>query len=129
MKVQNKILIVDDEQIILLYIKELLGESGDYIIETAESGEEALEILPVFKPDLILTGFILGLVNFGSLYGIIMALDSKVFDSSIVFGINNIGIVLLSVAFALLIFKERISSKNKIGIVLSLISIIILSLV
>ncbi|MCB2182026.1 MAG: hybrid sensor histidine kinase/response regulator [Desulfobulbaceae bacterium] len=54
MKVQNKILIVDDEQIILLYIQELLKESGDYIIETAESGEEALEILPVFKPDLIL---------------------------------------------------------------------------
>ncbi len=54
MKVQTKILIVDDEPIILLYIEELLSADGDYLIKTVESAEEAMEIIPAFKPDLIL---------------------------------------------------------------------------
>ena len=82
-----------------------------------------------FKPDLIIMGITLGIVNFGSLYGIIMALDSNVFDSSIVFGINNIGIVLLSILLALALFKEKVSTLNRIGIALSLVSIVVLSFV
>jgi drug/metabolite transporter (DMT)-like permease len=82
-----------------------------------------------FKRDIILTGMILGLINFGSLYGIVMALESKIFDSSIIFGINNIGIVVLSVTLALVIFRERLSARNKIGIALSIFTIIILSYV
>ena len=54
MKVQHKILLVDDEPIILFYIQDLLSSSGDYIVETADSGEQALDVLPAFKPDLIL---------------------------------------------------------------------------
>ena len=54
MKVQNKILIVDDEPIILFYLQDLLVSSGDFVVEIAESGEQAIEILPSFKPDLIL---------------------------------------------------------------------------
>lgn len=54
MKVQYKILVVDDEPIILFYIQDLLASSGDYIVEIVKSGEQALEMLPVFKPDLIL---------------------------------------------------------------------------
>jgi len=53
-KVQNKILIVDDEPIILFYIQDLLGTVGNYIIESVDSGEKALDILSAFKPDLIL---------------------------------------------------------------------------
>lgn len=45
---------MDDEPIILFYIQDLLASVGDYIVETADSGERALEILPAFKPDLIL---------------------------------------------------------------------------
>ena len=80
-----------------------------------------------FSGKTIIAGIILGIVNFGSLYGIIMSLNSRVFDSSIIFGINNIGIVLLSIVIALLIFSEKLSRINIIGIILSLISIIILS--
>lgn len=54
MKVQPKILIVDDEQIILFYIQDLLTSEGNYKVETVGSAEEALQILPTFKPDLIL---------------------------------------------------------------------------
>ncbi|MCD4769578.1 MAG: hypothetical protein K8R35_05365 [Bacteroidales bacterium] len=75
----------------------------------------------------IVAGIILGVINFGSLYGLIRALDSRVFDSSIIFGINNIGIVLLSMFFALIIFAEKLSLVNKIGVILSIITIILLS--
>ena len=83
----------------------------------------------VFNRETLLFGLILGVINFGSLYGIIMALGSEVFDSSIIFGINNIGIVLLSVVLAMLIFREKLSLMNKAGILLSIVTIIILSLV
>lgn len=82
-----------------------------------------------YKSDVLLSGLILGLINFGSLYGIVMSLESKVFDSSIIFGINNIGIVVLSVLLALILFKEELTLRNKTGIILSVITIILLSLV
>ena len=76
---------------------------------------------------IILAGIILGIVNFFSLYGIIMALESNVFDSSIVFGINNMGIVVLSVIIALIFFSEKLSNLNKAGIVLSILTIVFMS--
>jgi CheY-like chemotaxis protein len=48
----KKILVVDDEESILFLYKEELEEEG-YMVECAKNGEEALEKLPVFKPDLI----------------------------------------------------------------------------
>jgi two-component system, response regulator, stage 0 sporulation protein F len=48
----KKILIVDDEESIRFLYKEELEEEG-YIVECAKNGEEALEKLVVFKPDLI----------------------------------------------------------------------------
>lgn len=76
---------------------------------------------------IILAGIILGIVNFFSLFGIIMALESNIFDSSIVFGINNMGTVVLSVIIALIFFSEKLSNLNKAGIVLSILTIIFLS--
>jgi len=76
---------------------------------------------------IIIAGIVLGIVNFFSLYGIIMALESNVFDSSIVFGINNMGIVVLSVITAVLFFSEKLSKLNKAGIALSILTIIFLS--
>jgi two-component system response regulator (stage 0 sporulation protein F) len=48
----KKILIVDDEESIRFLYKEELEEEG-YIVECANNGEEALEKLCVFKPDLV----------------------------------------------------------------------------
>lgn len=66
-------------------------------------------------------GIVLGIANFGSMYFLINALNSLKYDNSLVFGINNIGVVGLSVAIAIIIFKERFSLVNKIGLVLSMI--------
>ncbi|MDZ7738548.1 MAG: hypothetical protein U5K32_05670 [Bacteroidales bacterium] len=83
---------------------------------------KAKNIMKVF-----IAGISLGIVNFGSLYGIIMALDSNILDSSIIFGINNIGIVVLSVIIALIFFDEKLSKLNRAGIILSIITIVFLS--
>jgi drug/metabolite transporter (DMT)-like permease len=92
-------------------------------------------IIMAFKPAyfkyfrnirLVLLGTGLGIVNYGSIYFLIRALNSDVFDSSVIFGINNIGIVSLSAFIGYVFFKERLSKLNWIGLVICLISIGIL---
>ncbi len=57
MKMQKKILAVDDEPASLEIIKEALSEHYD--LRTASTGEEALEIAPEFIPDLIVLDIML----------------------------------------------------------------------
>lgn len=76
------------------------------------------------NPRVWLWGIILGLVNFGSIFFILRALNfrfesGKGIDSSVVFGINNIGIVSLSVILGSLIFREKLYRINMAGIFLS----------
>ena len=49
----KKVLIVDDEPNIVISLEFLMAQNGFYV-RTARSGEEALEIVPEYKPDLIL---------------------------------------------------------------------------
>ncbi len=51
-KQQYSILVVDDEENIRWLYKEELEEEG-YSIKAAASGEEALEMVPEIKPDLV----------------------------------------------------------------------------
>ncbi|MBW8333107.1 MAG: EamA family transporter [Prolixibacteraceae bacterium] len=74
----------------------------------------------------IIGGTILGTANFGSLYFFILALNNSKLDSSIVFGLNNICIVLLSVVIGSVIFKEKLTKVNFAGIILALIAILVL---
>jgi drug/metabolite transporter (DMT)-like permease len=78
-------------------------------------------------------GILLGLANFGSMYFLLLALNYVDIETglqalgSITFGINNIGIVTLSVIIGFLIYGERPSKINWVGISLSFVAIIILS--
>jgi uncharacterized membrane protein len=69
-------------------------------------------------------GTLLGLANFGSMYFLINALNDLKFNNSMVFGINNLGVILLAVLLGLLVFKERFSRINWVGFVLSLMVLI-----
>jgi len=51
-KSMKKIMIVDDEENIRFLYKEELEDDG-FAVELAQNGREALEKLPLFKPDLI----------------------------------------------------------------------------
>lgn len=72
----------------------------------------------------LFAGMCLGLFNFSSTYFLMKALAQNEYESSFVFAINNIGIILLSTFVASVIFKEKLSRINYIGIVLALTSIL-----
>jgi drug/metabolite transporter (DMT)-like permease len=74
----------------------------------------------------LIGGTILGIANFGSLYFFIHALNNSKLDSSVVFGLNNLGIVLLSILTGSILFQEKLSKVNFIGIFFAVISILIL---
>ncbi len=67
-----------------------------------------------------LIGTILGIANFGSMYFLINALNALKYNNSLVFGINNIGVVVASVIIAYLVYKERFSRINQMGLLLAL---------
>lgn len=69
----------------------------------------------------LLSGVIFGIPNFFSLVFFIQAL--KEMESSIVFPLVSMGIIVSSTLIAILIFKERINKNNWIGVISSIIAI------
>jgi two-component system, sensor histidine kinase and response regulator len=61
MQAEYKILAVDDEPANAIVLRELLDST--YTVATASSGEEALGLLPSFKPDLILLDIMMPGIN------------------------------------------------------------------
>lgn len=76
----------------------------------------------------IIGGVFLGMVNFGSIFFLILSLKHAPFDDSLVFGMVNLGIILLSVLIGFLIFKEHLYKLNWLGVLLAFISFLFLSL-
>lgn len=78
-----------------------------------------------------LLGTLLGLANFGSMFFMVAALNhvgskGNPLEGSILFGINNLGVVLAGTLVGLLMFGERPSKTNLTGIALSVLAIVIL---
>ncbi|MFC2113744.1 EamA/RhaT family transporter [Bacteroidota bacterium] len=84
-------------------------------------------VIQTFSPFNLFWGFLLGVSNFGAFYLFVKALSHSGIESSVVFGINHIGIVGLSVILALQLFKEKLNRINWSGIVLAAIAIFILA--
>lgn len=81
-----------------------------------------------FQWQSVPAGIILGCINYATMYTIIKALNSGVLEPSALFPINNLSILTLSTIVSVLVFKEKLSSKNWIGVILSLLAIFILGL-
>ena len=81
-----------------------------------------------FKLKSLPFGIILGIVNYTSIHFLLLALRVENTESSTLFTINNIAILSLSTLIGLILFKEKISKKNWIGISLALISILLVTL-
>ncbi|MDX8339435.1 EamA family transporter [Draconibacterium sp. IB214405] len=75
------------------------------------------------NPVTLLLGTLLGVVNFGSLYFMIEALNKSGLQSSLVFALNNMAIVAFTAILGTLLFKERLNKINFAGVVLALISL------
>jgi len=75
----------------------------------------------------ILGGILLGIPNYFSLYYLIKMLDSQVYESSTIFTIHNVAIVVVSTLVAIVFFKEKITMRNGIGIALALVAIFLVT--
>jgi uncharacterized membrane protein len=76
----------------------------------------------------ILAGIILGVPNYYSIIFLIKALQNKNFESSTLFTINNVAIVVVSTLVGLLFFKEKFSIKNKIGVAMAILGIVLVTI-
>jgi drug/metabolite transporter (DMT)-like permease len=73
-----------------------------------------------FDPRAIIAGMAIGIPNYFSIWCLMHALKGYAGNSSAVIPINNMGIVLISAMVAWLVFKEKLSWINWMGIILSL---------
>jgi uncharacterized membrane protein len=76
-----------------------------------------------FETKSIWWGILLGIPNYASLYFLFKALRIEGVESSVVFPLNNMGIVAASALSAFFIFREKLSLLNWTGIALAIISI------
>ena len=81
-----------------------------------------------FDVKSLIGGIILGIVNYGSIYFLLKALQFEGLESSSIFTVNNVAIVMLSTIVGLILFKEHIFKKNWIGISIAIISILLVTL-
>lgn len=76
----------------------------------------------------VVAGIILGVPNYFSIYFLVEALRSEGLDSSTIFTLNNVAIVILSTLIGIVLFKEKLTFKNWLGIALAVISIVLVTL-
>ncbi len=74
-------------------------------------------------------GLALGIPNYYSIYFLVKALRNPQLESSVVFTLNNVGILICAVLLGILFFSEKLSRKNWLGFFLALISIICIAIV
>ncbi len=76
----------------------------------------------------VIGGIALGIPNYFSIFFLLRALQNKALNSASIFTINNVAVVMLCTLLAILLFKEKISSKNWFGIGLAILSILLVAI-
>ncbi len=76
----------------------------------------------------IVGGICLGIPNYFSIYFLLRALNHQAMNTSSVFTINNVAIVMFSTLLGIVLFKEKLSLKNWSGIFLAITSILLVAL-
>ncbi len=72
-------------------------------------------------------GTILGVVNYFSIFFIMRLLQTG-WDGSVIFPMNNIGVLVLSAVTGIVLFREHMNRQNRLGLILALAALIILGL-
>lgn len=76
-----------------------------------------------FQVKNILGGILLGVPNYFSIVYLLKALNAEGMESSTAFTVNNVGIVVLSTLLGLVLFREKISLKNVLGVLIAILSV------
>ena len=81
-----------------------------------------------FESKNLLGGVALGIPNYFSIYFLVQALRANGLESSTIFTLNNVAIVMLSTLLGIILFKEKLLPKNWLGIGLAVLSLILVTL-
>ena len=84
------------------------------------------KIRDLVKPMNLLFGIVLGLSNLGSMLFFIKTLNQANFDSSVIFSVNHLSVITLSVLTGLIAFREKLSLINWIGVFMAFTGIFVL---
>jgi len=82
---------------------------------------------PQFKFKNLIGGIALGLPNFASLIFFFNALESSGLEASQVFPVISMGVVVVSALIGLVLFKEKLTTSNWIGLAFAVLSIFIIT--
>jgi len=74
----------------------------------------------------IFIGWALGIANFGNILFYIKAHQSLAKNPSIVFSSMNIGVIVFGTLVGVLIFKEKLTAFNKVGLLLAILAIVVI---
>ena len=74
----------------------------------------------------VVSGTALGLANLGTVYFLLKALGQPEWESSIVYPLNNFGIVMLSTVTAVVLFGERLKLPSVLSLLCAVMSIVLL---
>jgi multidrug transporter EmrE-like cation transporter len=77
----------------------------------------------------IITGLVLGIPNFFSMFLVMKSLESNFLNASTFFPVNNMSIVVLGTIISIIAFKEKLSKLNTAGILLSVFAIVLIALI
>jgi len=81
----------------------------------------------VFVWKNLLAGVLIGIPNYFSIWCLVHFLQESPWQTSASIPVNNMGIVLFSAVVAWILFKERLTKINWLGILLSLVAIYLIA--
>ena len=79
-----------------------------------------------FTKQDVIGGIILGVPNFFTIYLLVLLL-TKGWDGSVLFPINSVGMLALTVVVSVLLFGEKVDLKKGLGLVFSILAIVLIS--
>lgn len=80
----------------------------------------------IFQWKNLVAGIVLGIPNYFSLYFLLKTLSTLNWQSSVIFPINNLGIVCLSAFIGFVLFREPFNIRKLLGFILAVASILII---
>ena len=83
---------------------------------------------PPLRPKDVLGGVTLGIPNFFSVFFLLRALQYPGLNSASLFTLNNVCIVTVTTLLGIVLFRERLSARNWLGVGLALISIVLVGM-
>lgn len=108
-----------------LFSATVFGSAG--IIGLFFIGFKSTKIPIKFNLKNIIGGICLGIPNYFSIYYLLKALQHPTWNSASIFTINNVAIVMFSTLLGIVLFKEKLTSKNWLGIGLAICSIVMVA--